>query len=189
MDVVAQASSPAEARALLAGVDVALIDDRLLDGDGIGLVAHLRAASPDAGALVLSRDMDRARVARAVDGGAAAALDWGGRLQDVVDAVRRLHAGRPLLALDELVELLRIAYVQREEEHADRAAIESLTPRELEVLRALGEGLQGYAIAERFGVSIRTQRNHVASILRKLGVHSQLQAVLFAVRHGLIDVG
>ena len=63
----------------------------------------------------------------------------------------------------------------------------SLTHRECEVLKALAAGLDGQAIAERLGMSIRTERNHVARILTKLGVHTQLQAVLFALRYGLID--
>ena len=56
-----------------------------------------------------------------------------------------------------------------------------------EVLKALAAGLDGQTIADRLGISIRTERNHVARILNKLGVHTQLQAVLFALRYGLID--
>jgi DNA-binding NarL/FixJ family response regulator len=189
IDVVGQASSLAEARAQLADVDVALLDERLPDGDAVALIAPLRAASPGAKSLVLVRGTDRAGIARAIDEGATAALDAGASLRHVVEAVGRLHAGETLLALDEVVELLRLAYVQREKQHLDRAAIASLTPREREVLQALADGLEGRAIAERLGVSPKTQRNHVASVLRKLGVHSQLQAVLFALRYGVVDVG
>ena len=71
---------------------------------------------------------------------------------------------------------------RREEEHADRQAIEKLTPREIEVLQALAEGLDSEGIAERLNIALRTERNHMASILKKLGVHSQLQALLFARR-------
>ena len=55
------------------------------------------------------------------------------------------------------------------------------------MLKALAAGLDGQTIADRLGISIRTERNHVARILNKLGVHTQLQAVLFALRYGLID--
>jgi hypothetical protein len=54
------------------------------------------------------------------------------------------------------------------------------------VLKALAAGLDGQTIAERLGMSIRTERNHVARILNKLGVHTQLQAVLFALRYGFM---
>jgi DNA-binding NarL/FixJ family response regulator len=185
--VVGQARSLAEARGLLHEVDVAVLDLGLPDGDGAELIAELREASPGAQALVLSATLDRAQTARAIETGAAAALDKSAQLSQIVDAVRRLRAGETLLATDEIVELLRFASRRREQEHDDRQAIDSLTPREREVLDALGAGLDAQAIAEQLNISIRTERNHVASILNKLGVHSQLQAVLFALRYGLDD--
>jgi two-component system nitrate/nitrite response regulator NarL len=102
--------------------------------------------------------------------------------------VRRLRAGETLLALDEVVELLRFAGRQQEQERQHREAIARLTPREREVLQALGDGLDSQQIAARLHISVRTERNHVASILAKLGVHSQLQAVLFALRYGVIKL-
>ena len=56
------------------------------------------------------------------------------------------------------------------------------------MLEALAQGLDSQAIADRLYISIRTQRNHVANILAKLGVHSHLQALVFAIRHGVVDV-
>ena len=187
LTVVGRAESLAEARELLHGVDVAVLDLALPDGDGIALIPELRAASPGAQVLVLSANLDRAQTARAIDAGAAGALDKTADLDQVVDAIRRLRAGQPLLAGHEIVELLRFAKDRREQEREDRQAIASLTPREREVLNALAAGLDGQTIADRLGVSIRTERNHVARILSKLGVHTQLQAVLFALRYGFID--
>jgi PAS domain S-box-containing protein len=185
--VVGQAESLAEARALLHGVDVGVLDLALPDGDGLALIPELRAASPGAQVLVLSANLDRAQTARAIDAGAAGALDKTADLDQVVDAIRRLRAGQALLASHEIVELLRFASHRREQEREDRQAIASLTHREREVLKALAAGLDGQTIADRLGVSIRTERNHVARILNKLGVHTQLQAVLFALRYGFID--
>ena len=187
LTVVGQAESLAEARELLHGVDVAVLDLALPDGDGIALIPELRAASPGAQVLVLSANLDRAQTARAIDAGAAGALDKTADLDQVVDAIRRLRAGQALLASHEIVELLRFAGHRREQEREDRQAIASLTHREREVLKALAAGLDGQTIADRLGISIRTERNHVARILNKLGVHTQLQAVLFALRYGLID--
>ena len=187
LTVVGQAESLAEARELLHGVDVAVLDLALPDGDGIALIPELRAASPGAQVLVLSANLDRAQTARAIDAGAAGALDKTADLDQVVDAIRRLRAGQALLASHEIVELLRFASHRREQEREDRQAIASLTHREREVLKALAAGLDGQTIADRLGISIRTERNHVARILNKLGVHTQLQAVLFALRYGLID--
>src|SRR4051812_9870477 len=137
LTVVGQAESLAEARELLHGVDVAVLDLALPDGDGIALIPELRGASPGAQALVLSAHLDRARTARAIDAGAAGALDKTADLDQVVDAIRRLRAGQALLASQEIVELLRFASHRREQEREDRQAIASLTPREREVLKAL----------------------------------------------------
>jgi DNA-binding NarL/FixJ family response regulator len=94
-----------------------------------------------------------------------------------------------LIPLDELLELLRFAEARGEQEREDRTAIEQLTPREREVLQALAQGLGSQAMAERLHITLRTQRNHVANILGKLGVHSQLQALVFALRYQLVEVG
>ena len=92
------------------------------------------------------------------------------------------------MALEEVVELLRFAGNRREEEHEAHQTIEKLTQREIEVLEALAEGLDSEGIAEKLNIALRTERNHMASILRKLGVHSQLQALVFALRHGLVEI-
>jgi DNA-binding NarL/FixJ family response regulator len=92
------------------------------------------------------------------------------------------------MALEEVVGLLRYAGSERDQEYEARKAIETLTYREREVLEALGEGLGSEGIAERLSISVRTERNHMSSILSKLGVHSQLQALVFAVRHGLVEI-
>jgi DNA-binding NarL/FixJ family response regulator len=127
-------------------------------------------------------------VARAVQLGAAGVLSRTTHLQEVVDGVRRLRRGQTLMALEEVVELLRFAGSRREEEHEAHQTIEKLTPREIEVLEALAEGLDSEGIAEKLNIALRTERNHMASILRKLGVHSQLQALVFALRHGLVEI-
>jgi len=57
-----------------------------------------------------------------------------------------------------------------------------------EVLQALAEGLDSKGIAHRLHITLRTQRNHMASILAKLDVHSQLQALVFALRHGVVEI-
>jgi DNA-binding NarL/FixJ family response regulator len=188
-EVVGQAGSLAEARDLITEqVDVAVVDLGLPDGDGSELIRDLRQANPRAHALVLTATLDRAQVARAVESGASATLDKTAHLDEVLDAVRRLRAGETLLDLDEVAALLRIAGTRREREREERLALERLTLREREVLQALADGLNSQAIADRLQITTRTQRNHVANILTKLGVHSQLQAVLFALRHGVVEL-
>jgi DNA-binding NarL/FixJ family response regulator len=105
-----------------------------------------------------------------------------------VEAVRRLRAGETLMPLEEVVELLRFSSSRREEEHEAQKATEKLTPREIDVTQALAEGLDSEGIADKLNISLRTQRNHMSSFLNKLGVHSQLQALVFVVRHGVVEI-
>jgi DNA-binding NarL/FixJ family response regulator len=169
-------------------VDVAVVDLGLPDGYGGDLIKEIREANPRAQALVLSAGLERAQIAQAIQSGAAGVLHKTAHLDEVVGAVERLRAGETLMPLAEVVEMLRFADARREEEHEARRAVEKLTPREREVLQALAEGLDSAGIAERLNISLRTTRNHMASILSKLGVHSQLQALVFALRHGVVEV-
>jgi PAS domain S-box-containing protein len=192
LDVVGQAGSLAETREILAaehGFDVAVIDLGLPDGLGAELIGDLRVANPRAQALVLSATDDRADIARAVELGAAGLLHKSASMGEVVDAVRRLRAGEALIPLQEVLELVRFASARKEQEYEARRALESLTDREKEVLSLMAEGLDAGEISERLYISAKTERNHAASILSKLGVHSRLQAVIFAARHGAVEVG
>ena len=190
-EVVGQAASLAEARQMIEAlqeVDVAVVDLGLSDGYGGDVIGELRVSNPQAQALVLSASIDRAEVARAVESGAAGVLHKAVHLVEVVDAVRRLRAGETLMPLEEVVELLRFAGGKREEGHEARQALAQLTPREREVLQTLAEGLDTREIAERLNMSVRTERNHMASVMAKLGVHSQLQALVFALRYGVVEI-
>jgi PAS domain S-box-containing protein len=186
--VVGQAGSLAEARQMLDGVDVAIIDLGLPDGYGGELIKELRTVNSHVIALVLTASIDRVEIARAAEFGAAGILHKSADMNEVVNAVRRLRAGETLLPLEEVVELLRFAGSQRDQEYEARQAIAQLTSREKEVLQALAEGLDGEEIAQRLRISTKTERNHIASIFAKLGVHSRLQALVFALRYGVVDI-
>jgi PAS domain S-box-containing protein len=186
--VAGQSGSLAEARRMLRDVDVAVLDLGLPDGFGADLIADLRAANPHSQALVLSATLDHAAIARAVDRGAAGVLDKTATLQEVVAAVKKLRAGETLVPLREVAELLRFAREEQERYRLARFAADALTEREREVLQLLADGLNTRQISERLHISTRTHRNHVAGILQKLGVHSQLQAVLVALRLELVEI-
>ena len=187
--IVGQAGSLAEAREMLRETDVGIFDLRLPDGYGGDLIRALRVANPRAQVLILSSSQDRAEIARAVESGAAGVLHKSAGMDEIIDAVRRLKAGKTLLPLEDVVELLRFAGARKEEEYEAQQAIARLTDREREVLEALAEGLDAQQIAGRLHISAKTERNHVASILAKLGVHSRLQALVFAARHGVVEIG
>jgi DNA-binding NarL/FixJ family response regulator len=189
-EVVAQAGTVAESRRVMEDreADLAVVDLSLPDGEGVELIEDLREANPHFAALVLTASLDRAEHARAVEAGAAGVLHKSADVDEILDAARRLAAGETLLSPQELVELLRLAGQSREEEREARMSIEQLTRREREVLLALSEGLSNKQIAEQLHMSVDTERTHMMNILNKLGVHSRLQALLFAARHGLVEL-
>ncbi len=189
-EVTAQAGSLAEARREMDGIqaDLGVIDLTLPDGEGTELIGELREANPDFAALVLTASLDRAEHARAVEAGAAGVLHKSADVDAILDATRRLGEGETLLSEDELIELLRLAGQNREEEVEARASIEQITPRESQVLQALAEGLSNKEIAAKLHMSVDTERTHMMNILNKLGVHSRLQALVFATRHGLVEI-
>ena len=189
-EVVAQAGTVAEAREVMDDreADLGVVDLSLPDGEGVELIENLRQANPHFAALVLTASLDRAEHARAVEAGAAGVLHKSADMDQILDATRRLAEGETLLSPEELVELLRLAGQSREEKREARASIEQLTRREREVLRALARGLSNKQIAEHLHMSVDTERTHMMNILNKLGVHSRLQALLFAARHGLVEL-
>jgi two-component system nitrate/nitrite response regulator NarL len=192
IEVVAQAGSLAEARRALEGLetepDLGVIDLSLPDGEGTELIKNLREANEDFAALLLTASLDRTDHARAVEAGAAGVVHKSADVDEILDSTRRISEGETLLSPGELVEMLRIASQNREEEREARANIEQLTRREREVLQALSEGLSNKQIAQRLHMSVDTERTHMMNILSKLGVHSRLQALLFAARHGLVEI-
>jgi len=187
-EVVAQAESLAGARRMLEGVDIAVVDLDLPDGNGMDLIGELHAVNPDGVVLVLTASPEREVHARAVQEGAAGVLHKAVRVKDIVGAARHLIAGEPILSVNEVLELLRIAGRSWERDSESQQAIDQLTPREREILWALADGLSDKKIAKRLGVSIGTVGNHFTSIYKKLGVRSRLQALVFALRHGIVDV-
>lgn len=192
LEVVAQAGSLAEARQVLddsgSSVDLALVDLGLPDGSGEELIPELRQVNPDALALVLTYFSEPERLARAVTAGASGILHKSAPVGDVVDAARRLHAGEQLLTIGEISDALRLIDEERQRDREARLAFEQLTARELEVLSALAEGLSDREISERFHIGPATVRTHVTSILAKLGATSRLQALVLAVRYGVVTI-
>jgi DNA-binding NarL/FixJ family response regulator len=188
--VVAQAGSLGEARRVMRGreADLGVINLALPDGEGLELIEDLREASPLFAALILTASLDWADHARAVEAGAAGVLHKSADVDEIMVPARCLAAGETLISPEELGEMLRLAGDSREEEREARASIEQLTRREIQVLEALAEGLTNKEIAERLHMSVDTERTHMMNILNKLGVHSRLQALIFAARHGLVEL-
>lgn len=186
--VAAQAGSLAEARPLADGIDVAVVDLGLPDGDGADLIRDLTSDNRKLTTLVLSASLDPTEFARAVEAGASGVLHKAAGIKEIVEAVRRLRAGEALLSPNEIIEMLRVVSRKRQEEREAQSSIDRLTRREKEVLQALAEGLDSKEIAQSLHITVETERTHMVNILTKLGVHSRLQALVFAARHGVVEI-
>ena len=192
LTVVARPRSLSEAREDLQSaehaVDVAIVDLNLPDGSGTDLIRELRSSLPQATALVLSATTDQKHLASAIEAGAAGIMHKSAPMSDLVEAVRRLAAGEQLLSQQEVIGALRLLVRVRESNREAQLAIDRLTPREREVLQALAEGWSDKEIATRLHVGVGTVHSHVTNILSKLEVSSRLQALVFAVRHGVVTI-
>lgn len=191
-EVIGEAGSLAEAREvwrnLEDGVDLAVVDLSLPDGEGVELIAEWRETNPDFTMLVLTASLERIDEARAVEAGAAGVVHKSAGVEEILGALRRLAAGEPLLEPEDLIGLLRFAGRAREEERETLTNIEKLTRREREVLQGLAEGLSNKEIARTLHISVETERSHMMSILNKLEAHSRLQALILAARHGIVEL-
>jgi DNA-binding NarL/FixJ family response regulator len=188
LTIIGQAGSLGEARLLLSEADIALIELDLPDGEGIDLIHALHAVNPQAMAVVLTGDGSDLATARAVEAGAAGVIHKSRPVSEVMEAIRRVHAGEFLFSVPEMLELLRFVMQQREQDRAAQARIGRLTPREHEVLHTLAAGLSDHEIAHQFHISTETVRTHMVNLLAKLGVDSRLKALVFGVQHELVTI-
>ena len=168
-------------------VDVVLLDLGV-PGGGVEACALLRATRPDVRVVVLTTADDDAALAGAVRAGARGYLLKDTTPAELVDAVRAVAAGSSLLSpamasrlLDEFAVALR-----RSEGTAEGTG--SLSRRELEVLTLVARGLNNKAIAETLFISENTVKNHIRNIHEKLQVHSRMEAVVRAVREGVLQI-
>ncbi len=180
---IGTASSLAQARRMFTSLkpDVVLMDVRLPDGDGVDATIDVVTEDPDVRVVVLSAFIDAALMRRASLAGATALLAKDGDLDDLLHAIRSSEPGSLAVNPKLLHQLVR--------ESGRAAPGPELTQREREVLRMLAEGSDLTLIAKEMSISVHTCRGHVKNVLAKLGVHSQLQAVVVAMRYGLIEPG
>jgi len=187
--VVAEAADGAEAVAAVLKYrpDVALIDIRMPEMDGLEATRRIRAAPAAAGCRVLiltTFDLDQ-YVYAALTAGASGFLLKDVSPEQLVAAVRLVRTGDALLAPSITRRLIQrfAPAAGRSEIHAN---LSDLTPRELEVLQLLAQGLSNAELAKELTLSEATVKTHVARILAKLGLRDRVQAVVLAYETGLV---
>jgi DNA-binding NarL/FixJ family response regulator len=187
MQVVGVAGTVAAATALASRQpDVVLMDYRLPDGTGAIATRAIKARWAAARVVMLSALRDDETLMESIQAGADGFLTKESAIDDVVAAVRRAHAGEILLPSAVIGEIAkRVADARASGPRPSPA--EMLTGRELVILRVLATGASTQAMCERLSVSPNTLRTHTEHILHKLGVHSKLEAVVYGLRHGLLE--
>jgi DNA-binding NarL/FixJ family response regulator len=181
LEVVGEASTAAEAFARIptAHPDVAILDVRLPDGDGIEVCREIRSATPEVSCLMLTSFADDEAFLGAVIAGASGYVLKQVRGSDLVGSVRRVAKGESLLD-PHLVALARSRLGRdKEDERLGR-----LSPQERRILDLIAEGKTNREIAAALFLAEKTVKNYVSNLLIKLGMKRRTEAAVFAVRAG-----
>jgi two-component system response regulator DevR len=176
-EVVGEAATAGEALRRIPAVrpDVAVLDARLPDGNGIDVCRDIRSAMPSVRCLILTSYDDEDAVFAAVMAGASGYLLKEIRGTSLVDAIRQVAAGKSLLDPTVTEQLLKRL---RSGERPDPRG-ESLTDREREILMLIADGLTNREIGERLYLAEKTVKNHVSALLAKLGMQRRTQAAVY----------
>ncbi len=192
IEVVGEAANGLEAvqLALEKLPDVVLMDIRMPGMNGVQATQSIRAARPEVKVLVLTTFDDDALVVEALREGAAGYLTKDLPAEQIAAAIRSLLEGGvvmpPTIAAKVVAELARRwEPVMPVLNVADSTVVDSLTDREREVLRLLGQGYSNKEIGDSLFITEGTAKNHVSHVIEKLGLRDRTQAALWAVRHGL----
>lgn len=181
IEVVGDAADAAEALARGPALrpDVAVLDVRLPDGDGITVCRELRSRMPGLACLMLTSFDDDQALLDAILAGASGYVLKQIRGAEIVNAVRTVATGQSMLdpaTTTRLMESLR----QEAEPDPEDAALASLTDRERDILEFIGEGLTNREIGKRLFLAEKTVKNHISRMLSKLGVERRIQAAMIA---------
>lgn len=187
--IVAEGASGADALCLVAQhcPDVLVLDVNLPDLNGVEVTRQLREQGADTAILILTAHDDKQTVLGLLESGAAGYVLKDEALETLASAVRAAARGKSWLSPAVARHVVRRA-VGDDAPEPSQPPLLGLTPREVEVLRLLAQGLDNATMAERLVVAKRTVQNHVSNIYGKLGVTTRTEAALIAIRHGLVEV-
>jgi DNA-binding NarL/FixJ family response regulator len=186
IDVVGEAADGEEAIELATDLspDVVLMDVTMPVLDGVEATRRIRQRLPEVRVVVLTMHADEATMARAIREGADGYLVKDCSSDEIADTLRRVATGETTVSRHVAASMLA-------EVHALPAGgpEELVSKREEEVLQLIADGCSSAEVAERLYISQKTVKNHLASIYQKLDAHDRTQAVLRAVRMGIVRLG
>ena len=177
LEIVGEAGTAQEALEVVAKAppDVAILDVRLPDGNGIEVCREIRSRFPDTSCLVLTSYADDRAMFEAVIAGAAGYVLKETRASELVEDIRKLAAGETLL--DEAITQKVLNKMRSP--NGPRAP---LSPQEERILDLIGEGLSNREIAQRLHLAEQTVKNYVSRLMAKLGFERRVQAALYATQ-------
>jgi DNA-binding NarL/FixJ family response regulator len=178
LQLVGQASNGLEAieQFRLHRPDLMLMDLQMPGMNGIDAMSAIRAEFPDARFVVLTTYTGDVQIVRALKAGARAYLLKSLLHRELLDTIRAVHAGQKRIPPEIAAEL------------ADHAADDSLTPREIEVLRLIAAGNANKIVADKLSITEETVKAHVKNILSKLDANDRTHAVTIGLKRGIIEL-
>jgi len=178
MNLVGQAATAKDGMNLFRRLkpDVTLMDVRLPDMSGIDVLIALRTEFVNARIVMLSTFQGDVEVQRALSAGARGFLLKTMAPEDIIASIRQVHAGKRCLPAELATQL------------ADYLTEDKLTDREAEILRLVASGLSNRDVADRLAISESTVKVHVSHVMEKLGANDRTEAVVIAIRRGIIQL-
>ena len=178
IQVIGEAQSAAEGLVIYRKLrpDVVLMDIKLPDGSGIDATAQICREFPGAKVIMLTTYKGDVQALNALKAGASGFLLKNTLRRELVDSIRMVHRAQQRILEEVALEL------------AMHAADESLSPREMDVLRAVAQGQSNKAIARTLGIAEETVKTHMASVFTKLKANDRTHAVLIGVKRGIIQL-
>jgi two-component system, NarL family, invasion response regulator UvrY len=185
MAVVAEAADGREAIQLIRQLqpDVAVIDLSMPEIDGLEVINRLRPEFPDLPIIVLTMHAENQYVVRAIEAGAMGYVTKQSAPEKLVHAIRKVHGGTRYLT-DDAAEALALRVARGSH---NRSALDSLSTRELQVLRRLALGDTNREIASAFNISIKTVDTYRFRLLKKLNLRNNADLSRFAMQNGLVE--
>jgi DNA-binding NarL/FixJ family response regulator len=185
MEVVAEASDGREALQKVAASrpDVAVVDISMPGFDGLEVVSRLKDSHPALPVLILTMHEEAQYVVRAIEAGAMGYLTKQSAPEQLVTAIRRIYNGNRYIT-DEATEALALRIAKGAQA---KTPLDSLSMRELQVLRRLGMGHTNREIASAYNISIKTVDTYRARLLKKLELRNNAELIRFALQNNLIE--
>ena len=185
MEVVAEAADGKEAirQARKQAPDVVVVDISMPGMDGLEVISQLRVYNPQLPIIVLTMHEEEQYVVRAIEAGAMGYITKRSAPEQLVEAIRKVHAGGRYLT-DEAAELLALCVARGSQA---RFPLDTLSMRELQVLRRLALGRTNREIAESYHISIKTVDTYRSRLLKKLNLRNNAELARFAMQNRLIE--